>query len=438
MMHLMGFTLNSAMNHTIASWSHPRNNIGYDFARPEVWQQMSRTLERGCFDGFFFADVWAAPDNYKSRRDEALRHAIQFPVHDPLLLIPMLATVTSNLGFAATLSVTYYQPYMTARKLSTLDHLTGGRIGWNIVTSLNKAEAQNLGLDDMIPHDQRYERAEEYMDVCYKLWSSWEPDAVVMDRVTGTFTDPAKVHPINHKGKWFSCPGFSPVTPSPQQKPVLFQAGASGAGRDFCAKHAEAALIIQNSPEAIERVAGDLKQRALKAGRKEGDLKVLCGIQAIVGSTEREAREKQQEINERVPYEAGLALLSGHANYDLSQHDPDSWPHDIPAVQGAQGLFDALVAEHNVKLTLREIGKIYGASVAMPQIVGTAEQVADRMESLVNDAGIDGFNITPTYTPSSFDEFVDLVVPILQDRGVHRKQYEGTTLRENLQQTDIG
>ena len=436
LMHLMGFVINSPMNHTIGSWTHPRNNVSYHYAQPEVWQHIARTLERGRFDAVFFADQLAAYGNFKGNTDEAVRHAIQFPVHDPLLLIPMMAAVTDYLGFASTLSVTYYPPYMAVRKLSTLDHLTKGRIGWNIVTSLHVGEARNMGLKEVVPHDVRYERADEYMEVCNKLWNSWEVDAVIMDKEKQIFADPRKVHPIKHEGKWFTCPGFSCVIPSPQGRPVLFQAGASGAGRDFCAKHAEAAFIIQYTPRAMKQVGKDLKERTRKFGRSPEDLKILAGIQVIVGQSEQEALSQQKEINDRVPFEAGLALLSGHSNYDLSKHDPDKPVDEINDIQGAQGLFDALVKMHDVRLTLRQIGQIYGATVAMPQIVGSPEQVADQMEKIMNEADIDGFNITPTYTPGSFDEFVDLVVPILQKRGLHRTEYTGKSLREHcLQET---
>lgn len=436
MMHLMGFVIHSPMNHTIGSWAHPRNNVGYHYAQPEVWQQMAKTLERGKFDAIFFADQFAAYGNYKGRTDEAVQYAIQFPIHDPLLVIPMMAAVTEHLGFATTLSVTYYPPYMAVRKLSTLDHLTKGRIGWNIVTSLHTGEARNMGLKEMIPHNVRYERADEYMEVCYKLWNSWEPDAVVMDKERGIFADPTKVHPINHEGKWFTCPGFSCVIPSPQGRPVIIQAGASGAGRDFCAKHAEAAFLMQYTPRAMKEVTIDLRERTKKFGRKPEDLKVFYGIQVILGETEEEAKARQQALNERVPFEAGLALLSGHANYDLSQYDPDGPVNEIADIQGAQGLFDAVTKMHHERLTLREIGKRYGATVAMPQIVGTPDQVADQMEDILEEAGGDGFNITPTYTPSSFDEFVDLVVPILQKRGRHRREYRRNTFRENFLQEE--
>lgn len=442
MMHLLGFMIHSPMNHTIGSWTHPRTNVGYHYAQPEVWQHMARTLERGKFDGIFFADQWAAFGNYRGRADEALRHAIQFPVHDPLLLIPMLAAVTEKLGFATTLSVTYYEPYMAVRKLSTLDHLTKGRIGWNIVTSVHIGEARNLGRKEMIPHNVRYERAEEYMEVCYKLWDSWEPDAVVMDREVGLFADPAKVHPINHAGKWFTCPGFSPVIPSPQGRPVLFQAGASGAGCDFCAKHAEAAFSIQLTPRAMRAYTADVRERAVrKFGRKPEDIKFIYGVQVIVAETAEAARAKQKALNDRVPLEGGLALLSGHTNHDFSQFDLDQPVADIE-VEGIQGLLEIFTKMYRPgdlgreTLTLREAAKIYGASVGMPQIVGAPEQVADQMEAIMEETGGDGFNITPSYTPGSFDEFVGLVVPILQKRGVHRKEYRGHTFREHLLQEE--
>ena len=233
--------------------------------------------------------------------DESLTNAIQFPAHDPTLVIPMMASVTKRLGFAVTLSVTYYQPYMAVRKLGTLDHLTKGRIGWNIVTSCHVAEAKNLGLEEMIPHNLRYERAAEYMDVCHKLWNSWEPDAVVADKETGVFVDASKVHPINHKGKWFSCPGISAVEPSPQGHPVLFQAGASGAGRDFCAKHAEAAFGVQLTTRALKSFADDMRQRLKKIGKDSSSLKYIWGIQTIIGGTEQEAKQKLEEFNELVP-----------------------------------------------------------------------------------------------------------------------------------------
>ncbi|HWL84482.1 MAG TPA: LLM class flavin-dependent oxidoreductase [Polyangiaceae bacterium] len=433
-LHLFGFVIHSPMNHTVGSWRHPRNNAqGYSFAEPEMWQEVARTLERGKFDGIFFADQLAAYDTYEGSRDATIRHAVQFPIHDPLLLIPMMAAVTSRIGLLSTLSVSYYAPYMAVRKFSTLDHLTKGRIGWNIVTSFHKAEALNMGFERMTAHDERYARADEYLEVCFKLWNSWEKDALVLDRTKGVFVDPSKVHEINHRGKYFSCPGFSPVTPSPQGHPVLIQAGASGPGRDFCAKWAEGAFTIQLTSRALASYAADIRARASAAGRASPP-SVIAGIQIIVGENERAAREKQEELNELVPVEGSLALLSGHTGYDFSKNDLDTHVEDIKDLPGIQGLFEVFTKMHHEKVTLRTAAALYGRGVAQPQIVGDPEQVADQLIALADESGIDGFNITPTYTPGSFSEIVDLVVPVLQHRGVFRKDYSGATLREHLQQ----
>ena len=252
------------------------------------------------------------------------------------------------------------------------------------------------------------------MEVCHKLWNNWEPDAVVADKESGMYVDPSKVHPINHKGKWFSCPGISPVSPSPQGHPVLFQAGASGAGRDFCAKHAEAAFGVQLTTRAMKSYADDMRIRVKHQGRDPESLKFIWGVQAIVGGTEEEALQKQQDLNDRVP------------------------------VEGVRGLFEIFTKMYKSgdlgrgKLTMRDIGKIYGATIGCPQIVGTPEQAADQMEAIIDETGGDGFNSTPSTMPGSLTEFVDGVVPILQKRGLHRAEYTGQTYREHLQQEMCG
>jgi len=440
MMHLNAFVIHSPMNHSVGSWTHQDSQVAENFAQPDIWQDMAKTVERGKFDAVFFADVLAAYGNYKNRLDESLTHGIQFPCHDPVLLVPMLAAVTKHIGFAVTMSTTYYAPYMAVRKLSTLDHLTRGRIGWNIVTSAHIGEARNMGFDEMIPHEERYERATEYMEVCHKLWNSWEPDSVMADKRTGVFADPNKVHPINHRGKWFSCPGISPVEPSPQGHPVFFQAGSSESGRDFCAQFAEAAFGVQLTTRALKLFADDMRERVVAQGKQVQDLKYIWGMQAIIGGTEEEAKRKQREFNDCVPYEGGLALLSGHTNHDMSQYAVDEPIKDIK-VEGIQGLLEIFTKMYKPgdlgvdRLTMREVGKVYGATIGCPQIVGTPEQIADKMESIIEETGGDGFNITPTTMPDNLLEFVDEVVPILQKRGLHRREYTGTTLREHLNQT---
>ena len=444
MMHLQGFMLDCPTHHTVNAWAHPRAFAGgYQWTQPEVWQHCARTLERGKFDGIFFADQWAPYGTYRGRIDETIKYGIQFPVLEPLLLLATMSTVTERIGLASTMSTTYYPPYMMVRKLSTMDHLTKGRVGWNIVTSFHKGEAAAMGVDQ-IPHDQRYTRCEEYMEVCYKLWDSWETDAVVMDRETGVFADPQKVHSISHDGRWFKCEGISPVQPSPQGRPVLFQAGSSDQGRDFCAKHADAAFGIQLTARAMKAYRDDIEQRAQeKFGRKPGDIRFIWGIQVIVGETEEQAKEKQRIVNSLVPADGGLALMSGHSTFDLSILDSEEPIGDIK-VEGMRGLLEIFTKEWKPgdlgldTMTVGNAGMLYGRSVGMPQIVGTPEMVADEMERMMEVTGGDGFNITPTYTPGSFDEFVEMVVPELQRRGVHRREYGAETYRDHLFQEEAG
>ncbi|MGE0683049.1 MAG: LLM class flavin-dependent oxidoreductase [Candidatus Binatia bacterium] len=434
-MHLVGFMLHCPMNHTILSWTHPLDKVGYSWTEPEFWQEIARTLERGRFDCLFLADQLAAFDVYRGSMDATLRYATQFPIHDALLVVPAMSVVTERLGFAVTATTTYDAPYLLARKLSTLDHLTKGRIGWNVVTSVHNNEARNCGLPAMLPHQERYDRAQEFMEVCYKLWNSWEPGAVVMDKERGIFADPAKVHRINHTGKYFDVPGPHCCAPSPQGRPVIIQAGASEQGRDFAAQHAEYVFGIQLRPDAMRAFSEDVRQRAVKKyGRKPEDFKIIFGIQVILGQTEDEAKAKQEVLNERVTLDAALAILSGHMGFDFSQLDPDQ-PLEHLKVEGVQGILDALtIMLGKKKLTLREAALMHGRSVSMPQVVGTPEQVADQMEYLMREGGGDGFQITPTYAPGSFQEMVDGLVPVLQKRGLHRKEYTGKTLREHLQE----
>lgn len=441
LMHIMAFSIFAAMSHTVGSWRHPLNNAsGFAWEKPELWMHLARECERGKLDAFFFADQLAPYGVFKDSTDPALVNAAQFPNCDPLLVIPMMAAVTQRLGLAATLSATYHPPYMAVRKMSTLDHLTRGRIAWNVVTSFHANEAANFGID-MIPHDERYLRADEYMDVCHKLWSSWEPDAVVMDAERGVYADPSKVHPIDHEGKYFNCPGFSPTIPSPQHHPVIFQAGASSAGRDFCAKWAEAAFVILLNGTQMKSYVEDMNTRLERFERRPGDLQYYFGVQPIVGVTETEALEKQAAINELVPPEGSLAVLSGHAGIDFSTLDLDAPADEMPDLPGARGIWAAVtsLAEHgHDKLTIREGARLYGQSILQPQIVGSAEQVAEQLITLWEESGGDGFLCTSTYTPGSFTDFVDLVVPVLQKYKVFRREYTGRTLREHLAQTWVG
>ena len=430
-MHLLGFMINSPMNHTIMSWAHPKSTQGAEFPYPEFWQEIARTLERGTFDGLFLADSFAPYDIYKDSIDPTIRYGVIVPQHDPVVLIPAMALATRQLGFAVTMSTNAYHPYVLARIMASLDHLTRGRVGWNVVTGVSRAEYRNLGMDEWIPHDERYERAEEYVDLCYRLWQSWEPDAVVMDRASGVYADPSKVHRVDFEGKYFKCAGPLVAMASPQGRPVIVQAGSSGRGRDFAAKHAELVFTIQLHSRAMRSYSDDLRARAEHFGRRPNEIKIVFGVQAFVGATEAAAKEQQHQMLERIPLEAALARLSGSFGYDFSQVELDQPLENIRS-EASQGLVDALTTMYGASMTVREAALRWGASIGMPQVVGTPEQVADQLQVFFEEGGADGFNLTPTYTPGSFDEFVETVVPILQRRGLVREEYRGRTFRDHL------
>lgn len=430
-MHLLGFMINSPMNHTILSWADPRSRQGEEFPYPEFWQEIARTLERGCFDGLFLADSFAPYDIYKESIDPTIRYGVIVPQHDPVVLVPAMAVATRRLGFAVTMSTNAYHPYVLARMMASLDHLTRGRVGWNVVTGVSRSEYRNLGLDEWTPHDERYDRADEYIDLCCRLWQSWEPDAALIDRASGEYADPGKVHRVNFEGTYFRCAGPLVTMASPQRRPVIVQAGSSGRGRDFAARHAELVFSIQLHARAMRSYSDDLRARAEQLGRRPEDVKIVFGVQAFVGESEAAARELQREMLERIPLEAALARLSGSFGYDFSRIDLDQ-PLEYTQSQASQGLVASLTTMYGASMTVREAALRWGASIGMPQIVGTAQQVADQLEAFFVEGGGDGFNLTPTYTPGSFAEFVDTVVPILQRRGLFREQYRGRAFREHL------
>lgn len=419
-MHLTGFVIYCPAPHTMMSWIYPRQKIRWYWYQNEYWRAIAQTLERGKFDMMFFADGWGGGN------EASVRYAIQFPNHDPLLLISYLSACTQRLGLAVTMSTSFYPPFMLARKLSTLDHITNGRIGWNIVTSFGKSEARNFGQDKMIPHDERYDRADEYLELCYRLWNSWEPDAVVMDMENGIYADPQKVHRVNFDGKWFKCQGPLDVIPSPQRRPLLIQAGASERGREFAARHAECVFGAGG-----KWFSEDLAARAQKYGRKPTDIKIIWGAQPIVAETEAEARALERAVLERIPIEAGLHLMSSHFDTDLTRYNLEM-PLESVEKAGVTGIMEAFKRSGR-NLTIRQAAKIYGRGIGMPHMVGTPQQVADQMESMLERIGGDGFQISPPYyAPDYYESLVRLLIPELQHRGVFRREYKGETLRDYL------
>ena len=430
--HLNGFTMNCVGHQSPGVWKHP-DDKSHTYTDLDHWTELARLLERGKFDALFMADVLGTYSVYKGNRDTAVRHAIQTPVGDPLLPISAMAHVTEHLGFASTYSVTYSPPFMTAKKLSTLDHLTDGRIAWNIVTSYLEDAARNMGLDGRVPHDERYNRAEEYIEVCYKLWEqSWEEDAVVRDVENDVYTHPDKVHEINHKGTYFDVPGPHLCEPSPQRTPVLYQAGQSEKGRAFAAKHAEAVFTLQPTTRAAREYTDDIRRRAKSNGRSPENVLVFSGMAPIVAPTEEEAQRKLEEIKKHVSYEGALALVGGWTDIDFSTLDPQEKVQHIES-DAIQGIVDSFTkADPDRDWTVEEVATFIGTGGGGVPVVGTPDQVADEMERWVEEGGVDGFNIFEVLRPGTLRDFVDLVVPVLQERGLHRTQYEGKTLRENM------
>jgi FMN-dependent oxidoreductase (nitrilotriacetate monooxygenase family) len=318
------------------------------------------------------------------------------------------------------------------RRLSSLDHLSGGRIAWNIVSSYSKSEWDAYGAE-MSDRSLRYERLEEYMELCYKLWGSYEPDAIVADKASGIYADPTKIHEVRHEGQFFRCRARHFVAPSPQGRPVLWQAGSSDRGRDFAAKHAEAIFAVLPTVKRMQHYTNDVNNR-LDTGfnRAPGSVKLIFGVQTVVGETRAEAQEKHERIKACIPPEGALAWISGHFGLDFSKFDLNEHIQNIE-VPGIQGLFESIVyARDGAPVTVGEAAMIYAQGMGMPVLVGTAGDIADQLEVYLDEGGADGFMLIATYTPGCFEEFVDLVVPELQRRGRYRTQYRGETLRANL------
>lgn len=429
-MHIAQYLMHGPTYHSIAMWRHPRTDRSYDWRRPELYQHIARVCERGKLDMVFFADFNYIFDAYQNAPDTALRYATQTPMHDPVPLLSWMAAVTSRIGLASTLAVSNQHPHYVSRLFATLDHLTRGRVGWNVVTFANRHET-STGSDATLEHDRRYDHADEFLEVCYKLWQSWDEDALLMDCESGIFADATKIHGIHHEGEFFRSRGPLNVTPSPQRHPVIIQAGASDRGREFAARHAEVIFAIQPFVEGAATYYADVKRRMAAFGRDPNDCKILFGVQVFVAETEPAAQEKQALHNSLVPLEGAVAHFSGAVGHDFSQHHLDDVVEPFVSPR-SQGVIDMYTKVAGKRLTLREMALRHGQSVGFPQIVGTPEQVADQLEAYYLQAGGDGFMLTMAYTPGAIEEFVAWIIPVLQKRGLFRTDYDGTTLREIL------
>jgi long-chain alkane monooxygenase len=412
-------------------WTHPRdtssayNTLGY-------WQHLARTAERGLFDGIFLADIVGVYDVYQDGPAASIVNGVQIPVNDPMLLVPAMAAVTSHIGFGVTSNLTYEPPYLFARRASTLDHLTGGRFGWNIVTGYLDSAARGMGLGQQLDHDSRYDIADEYMEVVYKLWEgSWEDDAVRRDRANRVFADPAKVHRIRHTGRHYSLDAIHLAEPSPQRTPVLYQAGSSTRGREFAAAHAECVFVNGPDKESTRRIVTDIRRRAVAHGRSPDDIAIFLGRTAVVGRTHREAVEKFEEYHRHASVEGALAHYASTTGIDLSRYELDE-PIRYEKNDANNSAVEAITTLSKEPWTLRRIiGQMTLGSRNAP-IVGSAEEVAAELIAWVEETGIDGFNLSRIVTPESLEDFVDLVVPELQERGAYKHHYEPGPLRQKL------
>ena len=424
----------SCVGHISAgTWRHP-DDQSHRYTDIEYWTHLATVLEKGVFDGIFIADVLGTYDVFGGSHDAALTHATQTPVTDPLLVISAMAAVTKNLGFGVTAGTAYEHPYPFARRISTLDHLTKGRVGWNIVTGYLPSAARNMGYDDQLEHDARYDHADEYLEVLYKLWEgSWQDDAVVGDKQSGVYTDPAKVHDINHAGEHFTVPGIHLVEPSPQRTPVIYQAGASSRGIAFAGANAEAIFVGAPSKQTLATQVSKLRAGLEAAGRDRNSAKIYALLTIVVDETHEKAVAKHEELLKYASPEAALVLMSGWMGVDLSQYDLDEPVGNVKsnAIQSTVASFQQ-EADEGREWTVRDIAEYSKVGGYGPVLVGSAAEVADQLQQWVEATDVDGFNLSYAITPGSFEDIVEFVVPELQRRGVYPTSYEPGSLRNKL------
>jgi FMN-dependent oxidoreductase (nitrilotriacetate monooxygenase family) len=407
-------------------WAHPRDRSS-EYTSLDHWVDLARLLERGLFDGLFLADVLGAYDVYGGNADAALRDAVQIPLLDPMALVPAMAHATTHLGFGATCNLSYEQPFLFARRMATLDHLTRGRIGWNIVTGYLDSAARAVGLDAQVEHDDRYDLADEYLQAVYALWEGgWADDAVVRDRSRRIYTDQLRVRVVHHHGAHFQVDAVPLWEPSPQRTPVLYQAGASDRGRVFAARHAECVFVNASTKQNVGRIVADLRRRAAPR-----PMLVFVGASVVTGRTEKEAHELLAEYRRHASVEGALAHAAASVGIDFARYGMDE-PIEASDTQAIRSNVEAITASLGPGWSKRRLIDRFVLGSRQPPIVGSPEQVADQMIAWVTEADVDGFNLSRTVVPECLESFIDLVVPVLQERSAYKRSYAPGTYRHKL------
>ena len=429
---LNAFDMNCVGHIQHGMWAHPADRSTH-YTDLDHWVSLAQTLERGCFDGLFLADILGVYDLFRGSPDASIVNAVQIPVNDPLLLIPAMAYATQHLGFGVTCNLTYEPPYTFARRMSTLDHLTKGRVGWNIVTGYLDSAARGMGLPHQPEHDSRYEIAEEYMQVVYQLWEgSWQDDAVLRDRERRIYADPARIHPVHHEGRHYSVNAIHLSEPSPQRTPVLYQAGASERGREFAAAHAECVFVNGQFRRNVADIVSDIRKRAKALGRDPHAIKFFVGATVVVAPTDAEARDKLAEYRAYASTEGALAHYSASVGVDFSRYGPDEPIRFVPTNALRSNLEAITTKSAGTEWTLNKLLQMMVLGSRQAPIVGSPSRIADEMQAWVDEADVDGFNLARTVIPACVDDFVALVVPELQSRGVMQAGYAPGTLRQKL------
>lgn len=429
-MHLIAYLKTGPTAMDNGGWRHPESTLD-DILEPSRYEHIARVLEAAKFDGCFFADLFGLYDLHGGSFDAYVRRGGQISFLDPTVVLPVMAAATRHLGLGATLSTSFHTAYHLARWLASLDVMSKGRVAWNVVTSATDLEAQNAGMDQLPPRQERYDRGDEVLEACFALWNSWDEDAFVLDKQTGVFADPRKVHYANYKGRWIRSRGPLSIPRSPQGRPVIMQAGGSDRGRQFAARWAEVIFTIQTGAAEMTGFYNDIHARMDAVNRQPQTCAILPAVTVVLGETASIARERADYLRSLVDPTLSLASSSSNLGADLTKLGSGASLAELQGNQGMQGSQDV------IQQTMRRGNISFTAAVSEPEkglhMVGTAKDVADRLESIFTSGVCDGFVIAPTMFPGMFEQFCRSVVPELQRRSLFRTEYRGTTLRANLQ-----